>query len=72
MSIILMRLFYSVYFIGLLLSLLNALSILVFDKTPFKQKVVTFLKMLGLSFVWPLAVMSPQGRVVLTKRIQKM
>ena len=65
MVILLMRLFYGVYFIGLWICLYHILSQLFFNKN--SQQTQLGLDSFIMAFLWPLALFSKSGR----KRLKK-
>ena len=63
MTIMLMRLFYGVYFIGIAILVYHLFSLLVFQKEKAEPK--TWLARILLIPIWPLALFSAAGRDVL-------
>lgn len=71
MSIILMRLFYSLWALGALGFLLNALSALTYSKNKTKRLKALLMTPIFCA-LWPLAICSPAGRRVLFSRFNQL
>lgn len=62
MVYMLMKLFYAIYFLGLLYLLGRSLSYSIFSGDTFKSRCKFVLKSVLVSIVWPLSVLSRVGR----------
>ena len=65
MMILLWRLGYNIWLVGIAAMWLITLSNLIFARGAWRRKLIKFGKAIALSFVWPLALLTPQGRKIL-------
>lgn len=69
---IVMRLFYAVWALGVMAFLLNAISFSIFSKARAGRRLKMLLVQFCFCIVWPLAVISPEGRKILFSKINKL
>ena len=65
MTIEIMRLFYGLWMLGILVFSLNTLSSLLFDKAPWRTKAKAILILPLFLAIWPLSLFSKGGRKIL-------
>ena len=67
---LILRLFFLVWFIGLLALSIAAVADLLFGSAPFANRLNNLLPRIMIAIVWPLAAMTPRGRYLLWARWQ--
>ncbi len=67
LEIILLRIFYLIYFLGIALFIYHALSRMLFSSGGFLKKLAALGKEIAFSVVWPLALFSKDGRKKLSQ-----
>ena len=72
MTYIIMRIAYGIWILGAFSFSINALSVAIFSKKSLTNKAKYAVKAVFLSLVWPVALMSPSGRSILTQKLNQL
>lgn len=69
---LILEILYNLWVGGILIFSFNALSRLVFGKSEYKKNFKLFFLTVAFSIVWPLAIISPEGRSALLGNLHKL
>lgn len=70
MGIIILRILYTIWAVGIIFFCIHGISVWVFVHMSLRRQIKFLFTMLCFAVVWPLALFSPKGRKILLAKIE--